>query len=149
MFHIQNAKTKYFELLEKSQSFIEAFTTMAGEIGGVKKIDGSDARFEVFGKLFEFKFSMVRNQPGRPQIKFLGQIRAYTLIEEDGLPKKGINLNQIWFDPNGNAQDTPTEDSYRYPLLESDSIKNFVDILLHNLLESDEFSPYEITKNKD
>ncbi|REG82567.1 hypothetical protein [Marinomonas pollencensis] len=148
MIAIRDAKVAYPELLKNFQSFIEKFTSMAGETGGVEKVDGGDARFEVFGKLFEFKFSMVRNQPGRPQIKFLGQIRAYTLIEEDGLPKKGIDLNQVWFDPNGNAQDTPTEESRRYPLLESDSIKNFVDILLQNLLESDEFSPYEIQQKE-
>lgn len=148
MITIRDAKVAYPELLKNFQSFIEKFTSMAGEVGSVEKIDGGDARFEVFGKIFEFEFTMVRNQPGRPHIKYLGQIRAYTLAEEDGLLKKGSNLNQTWFDPNGNAQDTPTEDSYRYALLESDSMKNFVDILLLNLLKSDEFSPYEIQQKK-
>ena len=146
MVNLYSAKNTYPELLKNAQSFIEKFTTMAGEVSTIEKI--GDNKFEAFGKLFELKFSMVRNPVEELRIDLLGEIRAYTTIEtEAGTAKK--HLTCIWFDRHENSTDVLKEGRRLHSALtEDDTVINFTQVLLSRLLDSDHFKAYGVQDKK-
>ena len=147
MANFYSAKNAYPELLKNAQSFIEKFTAMAGEASTIKKID--DNKFEVFGKLFELKFSMVRNPIEKLHRDFLGEIRAYAVIETEAGTTEEKHLTCIWFDKFGNSTDLLKEDSSLHSTLtEDDTVINFTQVLLNSLLDSDHFKAYEVQNKK-
>lgn len=148
MINLYSAKSIYPSLKDNADKFIEKFAATAADTEEVKKLDGN-TQFEVFGKLFELKFSMVRNPIEKLHSDFLGEIRAYTVIETEVGTTEEKHLTCIWFDRHENSTDLLKEDSRLHSVLtEDDTVSYFIQALLYGLLDSDHFKAYGVQDKK-
>tara|TARA_B100001059_G_C17761061_1_gene542857 strand:- start:76 stop:507 length:432 start_codon:yes stop_codon:yes gene_type:complete len=134
------ASKSYDDLKEQFVKFISNPEAKLSKISSlqVHPSEGHILLIEAFGRLLEFRFSLVFQS----DIEVLGQSTVFYIQNPDNYLRTETPVASIWFDSLGNVKDTPTSFS-SHTTSDERSLFLFVNTTLGSFLNTQEFSPRE------
>jgi hypothetical protein len=137
-YRLSLASKSYDDLKAQFVKFISNPEAKLSKISSlqVHPSEGHVLVIEAFGKLLEFRFSLVFQS----DIEVLGQTTVFYIQNPDNYLRTETPLASIWFDSLGNVKDTPTSFS-NHTTSDERSLFVFVNTILRAFLNTPEFSP--------